>query len=419
MWSLGGAAAWVALEMVRARLFSGFPWNPLGASQYQLIPLIQIAAVTGVYGLSFLPVWFALSLFSAVRMLLRRPASRMGWQVDMLLPLAVVAVVYAVGFARMNRQPPGGESLRITLVQPSIPQALIWDPGASTNRFRQLLELTESALTNRTDLLIWPESAVPGLTEANFMALTNLVHQHQVWLIFNAEDARWRANAKTRDDIDYFNAAFLFGPDGRFRSVYHKQNLVIFGEYVPLVRWLPFIKWFTPITGSFASGTNVVPFVMERIKTSILICFEDVFPHLAREYVQDDTDFLINLTNDGWFGEGAAQWQQAAAAVFRAVENGVPLVRCCNNGLTCWVDATGRMREIFKDPAGSVYGPGYMTIEIPVGIKREPTFYNRHGDWFGWGCVGLTGILLAGAIIRGKRHPLPPAPASPANQAGD
>jgi apolipoprotein N-acyltransferase len=188
------------------------------------------------------------------------------------------------------------------------------------------------------------------------------------------------------------------------------------------VRWLPFVKWFTPITGSFASGDRVVPFEMDwwgerprepfgdtnaisiggspgvsphqKVKTSTLICFEDVFPELARKYTQDDTDFLVNLTNDGWFGEGAAQWQQAAAAVFRAVENGVPLVRCCNNGLTCWADATGRLREIFRDKTGSVYGVGAMTIQIPVGVRGGATFYNRHGDWFGWLCVGFTGILF-------------------------
>jgi apolipoprotein N-acyltransferase len=336
--------------------------------------------------------------------------------------------VFAVGFARLKEPTPGGPTLRITLVQPSIPQALIWDSSASTNRFRELLELTENALTNRTELLVWPESAVPEFTEATYIAITNLIRTHQVWLIFNSEDARRRANAGKRDEYDYFNAAYWFGPDGRFRNVYHKQNLVIFGEYIPLVRWLPFIKWFTPITGSFASGTNAVPFILERpsparpdaeetaklaetvpgapgcVKISTLICFEDVFPQLVREYVQDDTDFLVNLTNDGWFGEGAAQWQQAAMAVFRAVENGVPLVRCCNNGLTCWADATGRLREIFKNPKGSVYGPGAVTIEIPVGAKREATFFNRHGDWFGWGCVGLTGIQLAGILIQGKRR---------------
>lgn len=417
LWSLGGAAAWVALEMVRARLLSGFPWNPLGASQYQLIPLIQIASVTGVYGVSFLVVWFSLSLFSAGRMIFRRPASRFTWQAETFLPLTVVAVLFAVGFAELNGQPPGNATLRVTLVQPSIPQTLIWDRNANARCFQQLLELSENALTNQTDLLIWPESAVPELDEPSFIAITNLICKHHVWLIFNAEDYVWRSGTGTNAEYDAFNAAFLFGPDGRFRGVYHKQSLVIFGEYIPLVRWLPLIKWLTPITGGFASGTNAVPFALAdlNVKTSTLICFEDVFPQLAREYVQDDTDFLVNLTSDAWFGKGAAQWQQAATAVFRAVENRVPLVRCCNNGLTCWADATGRLREIFKDPAGSVYGPGFMTIEMPVGGKREPTFYNRHGDWFGWACVGVTGFLFVGTTIRGKKHPRPPAPHSTAN----
>ena len=440
LWSLGGAAVWVALEMIRVRFLGGFPWNPIGASQFQLIPLIQIASVTGVYGVSFLVVWVSLSLFSAGRMIFRRPTLRMMWQMEIFLSLAAIAVLFAFGFARMNGQNPPGATLRITLVQPSIPQALIWDQNANANRFRQLLELSESALTNQTDLLIWPESAVPEFEfdVVNYSAITNLVRTHHLWLIFNAEDYVWRSGAGTNNDYDAFNAAFLFNPEGRCAAVYHKQKLVIFGEYIPLVRWLPFIKWFTPITGSFASGDRAVPFEMywwgerprepfgdanvisiggspgvsphQKVKTSTLICFEDVFPELTREYVKDDTDFLVNLTNDGWFGEGAAQWQQAAAAVFRAVENGVPLVRSSNNGLTCWVDANGRMREIFRDNTGSVYGAGAMMIELPLsqpGEKRAPTFYNQHGDWFGWLCVGVTGILLVAKIAWQSRRQQP------------
>ena len=415
-----------------------------------------------------------MSLFSAVRMIYRRPAFRFAWQMEIFLPLAAIAALFAFGFARMNGQNPPGATLRITLVQPSIPQALIWDRNANANRFRQLIQLTENALasspdntnsneplapslyppggervtglsavasakaegqersSSKTDLLIWPESAVPEFDETSFIAITNLIRTHHLWLIFNADDARWRPNAKNKDDFDVFNAAFLFNPEGRCAAVYHKQNLVIFGEYIPLVRWLPFVKWFTPITGSFASGTNAVPFEMDfgvrrhvgalesgdmsphskddapfRVKTATLICFEDVFPELTRKYAQDDTDFLVNLTNDGWFGDSAAQWQQAAAAVFRAVENGVPLVRSSNNGLTCWVDASGRLREIFRDKTGSVYGVGAMTVEIPVGVKREPIFYNRHGDWFGWLCVGVTGILFV-VKISGQRRRIQP-----------
>jgi apolipoprotein N-acyltransferase len=440
LWSLAGAAIWVALEMIRVRFLGGFPWNPLGASQYQLIPLIQIASVTGVYGVSFLVVWVSLSLFSAGRMIFHRPASRFAWQMEIFLPLAAVAALFAFGFARMNGKNPPGATLRITLVQPSIPQALIWDRNANTDRFRQLLELSEHALTNKTDLLIWPESAVPEFEfdVANYSAITNLVRTHHLWLIFNAEDYVWRSGTGTNSDYDVFNAAFLFDPEGHFKNVYHKQKLVIFGEYIPLVRWLPFVKWFTPITGSFASGDRAVPFEMNihperrpparheanadipdagsetgalnRVKTATLICYEDIFPQLAREYVQDDTDFLVNLTNDGWFGDGAAQWQQAAAAIFRAVENGVPLVRSTNNGLTCRVDSHGRLREIFKDKTGSEYGVGSMTVEIPLrqpGEKRAPTFYNQHGDWFGWLCVGVTGILLVVKISGQSRRQQP------------
>jgi apolipoprotein N-acyltransferase len=485
LWSFAGAAVWVALEMIRSRLFSGFPWNPLGASQYQLVPLIQIASVTGIYGVSFLVVWVSLSLFSAGRMIFHRPTLRMAWQGEIILPLVVVVALFGFGFARINRQNPSGATLRITLVQPSIPQTLIWDLNTDTNRFQQLLELSEQALTSahqtnellapsllgapasrrpvgsqkpelagetpalpgtvqgrargsKTDLLIWPEAAVPEFDEFSYTAITNLVRTHHLWLICNADDARWRPNAKSKDDFDVFNAAFLFDPDGRCAAIYHKQKLVIFGEYIPLVRWLPFIKWFTPIPGSFASGDHPVPFEMDwwgerprepfgdtnvlsiggsprvsphqKVKTATLICFEDMFPELAREYVQDDTDFLVNLTNDGWFGDSAEQWQHAAGGVFRAVENGVPLVRCCNNGVTCWIDATGRLREIFRDKNGSVYGAGAMTIELPLpqpGEKRLPTFYNQHGDWFGWLCVGVTGILLVVKISVHRRRQKP------------
>ena len=450
-WSLAGAAAWVALEMVRGRLFSGFPWNPLGSSQYQLVPLIQIASVTGVYGVSFLVVWVSLSLFSAGRMILRRPTLRMAWQGEIILPLVVVVALFVFGFARINEQNPPGATLRITLVQPSIPQTLIWNSDEDDRRFQQLLALSENALSStrqtnepltrpadtlsplreargsKPDLLIWPESAVPSLNETNYMAITNMIRANQVWLILNAEDAVWRPEAKNRDDFDVFNAAYLVNPEGRFTAVYHKQKLVVFGEYIPLVRWLPFIKWFTPITGSFASGERPVPFEMDfgmrrhvgalesgdmsphskdgapnHVKTSTLICFEDMFPELAREYVEDDTDFLVNLTNDGWFGDSAEQWQHMACGVFRAVENGVPLVRCCNNGVTCWIDATGRVRDILKDQNGSVYGIGAMTIEVPL-QKYAPTFYNRHGDRFGWGCFGFALVIFIYKILQRRK----------------
>jgi apolipoprotein N-acyltransferase len=241
-------------------------------------------------------------------------------------------------------------------------------------------------------------------------------------MIIGSDDTEPRAGSLNPKDEDDFNCSFLVNPDGTLVARYCKRNLVIFGEYIPLVRWLPFVKWFTPISSGFTPGDNVVPFELERraparrgtngfqhgepqpgapVKTATLICFEDMFPHLAREYVEEDTDFLVNLTNDGWFGESAEQWQHAAGAVFRAVENGLPLARGCNNGITCWVDSHGRIREIFRDATGSVYGAGFLTAQIPVlsaGETRAPTFYNQHGDWFGWGCVGLATLVALGRV---------------------
>ena len=149
------------------------------------------------------------------------------------------------------------------------------------------------------------------------------------------------------------------------------------------------------------NNAEVVLGAPARVNASPLICYEDMFPQLGRRAVRDDTDFLVNVTNDGWFGRSAEQWQHMAGAVFRAVENGVPLVRCCNNGVTCWIDATGRVREIFHDNTGSVYGMGALTIDLPL-EKHSPTFYNRHGDWFGWGCVGFSFLLFARRFTKQK-----------------
>lgn len=418
LWSLTGAAIWVALEMTISRLMSGFPWNLLGASQFRIVPLIQISAFTGIYGISFLVVWSSLSLLSAGMVIIRKPAMRSAWVGEIILPLALVAALFASGYQKVNRREPPRPELRAALIQPSIPQTLIWDPAESTNRFQQLLQLSEQALASKPDLLVWPEAAVPKPVRYDdeiFSAITELARKHKVWMIIGSDDAEPHPGSANPNENDYFNSSFLVSPQGKLIERYKKRNLVIFGEYIPLIHWLPFLKYFTPIEGGFTSGDRAVPFRLGELNAniSVLICFEDVFPHLVPEYVSDDTDFLVNLTNNGWFGEGAAQWQHAASAVFRAVENGVPLMRCSNNGLTCWVDSRGRIKEVFETKKQGIYGPGFLMAQIPLlqpGEKRVPTFYHEHGDLFGWTCVGITLIrLLQIGISARKSRPAPVA----------
>jgi apolipoprotein N-acyltransferase len=410
-WTLACAALWTAGEMVQARLLSGLPWNFLGASQFEMLPVIQIASVTGVYGVSFLMAWFAVSLLCAAAVVLRRSESPRRWMGEIILPLLALAGVVMTGFPHLLQHKPETARLRIALVQPSIPQKMIWAPGENQQRFEQLLALSEKALTNapatnRPALMVWPEAAVPGFVRFDtniHHAITHFVRRHGIWLVLGADDAAPRRDADDPFAHDSFNASFLVGPDGEFRASYRKRRLVMFGEYLPFARWLPFLERWTGM-GSFTEGNEAVPFAVPELgfKTSVLICFEDVFPHLVCNDVQDDTDFLLNLTNNGWFGESAAQWQHAANAVFRAVENGLPLVRCANNGLTCVVSPHGGINDAFFPGTTDAYGAGFKIVEVPLlaGTRRTRTFYGEHGDVFGWSCVAWSALVLGLGALR-------------------
>lgn len=409
-WAFFAAASWVAMEMFVTRIFGGFPWNLLGSSQYQLIPLLQIGEWTGIYGVSFLIVWFSVSLAALLVLARSAPRKRIFWLLDLAVPGLAVAVIFNLGFRHIAAgsvaQP--ARSISVALVQPSIPQTLIWDAGNDDMRFRQLLEMSEQALTNKVGLLVWPEAAVPKLLrydEQVFQSVTNMAAAHKVWMIIGADDAEPRVETPQPNDADFFNSSFLISPEGKLAMRYRKRSLVIFGEYIPLIKWLPVFSWFTPIQGGFTAGEEPVTFPLTNldIQTSVLICFEDIFPQLGRSAAGPGIDFLVNITNDGWFGKSAAPWQHAFSAVLRTVENRVPLIRCTNNGLTSWIDEYGRIRYIQRDNQNSIYGQSIGVLEVTLPARRSaPTFYNRYGDAFGWGCCAL--VLLAAACwwLRGR-----------------
>ncbi|HMC27306.1 MAG TPA: apolipoprotein N-acyltransferase, partial [Verrucomicrobiae bacterium] len=396
------------------RFLTGFPWGLLGVSQYQMLPLTQIATITGVYGLSFLLIWFSASLCCAGALLLFKPAARRTWMADLFAPVLVVAIIFAAGLHRVMHTPQSPRQIRVALIQPSIPQTMIWDEKEAMTRFHQVLEWSEKALAEgfKPDLLVWPEAAVPGffLWETNLYDgktiydwITGFARDHRVWMVMGADDADPLPNGQ----INYYNSSFLINPGGDVLAKYRKRRLVIFGEYVPFSRWLPFLSKMVQSEGEFTPGNEPVAFRLNSLNvvTSVLICFEDVFPHLTREYAQPDTDFLLNLTNNGWFGESAAQWQHAASAVFRAIENNLPLVRCANNGLTCWVDRRGQMHNVYFSNSNDVYKAGYKIVSIPVGSsgKYIPTFYRQYGDLFGWICCALSLLAVIRLEVRTRK----------------
>ncbi|MBI3876794.1 MAG: apolipoprotein N-acyltransferase [Verrucomicrobia bacterium] len=327
---------------------------------------------------------------------------------ELIAPALAVVLVLWFGFARLAEPVPSRGELKVALVQPSIPQVMIWDPKEKAARFAKLMELSENALATKPDLLVWPEAALPALDDTMTQSIFEMVRKHRVWLLLGADDAEPRAGSDDPKNAKFYNSAFLLSPDGQVAGRYRKQRLVIFGEYVPLVKWLPFLKYLTPVGDGFTPGDHAVQFDLKepRVRFAPLICFEDVFAAAGREATEPDTDFLVNVTNDGWFGESAEQWQHAANSVFRAVENGLPLVRCANNGVSCWVDARGVMRATHFEGSDNVYQAGFKTVKVPLPLNtaRQTTFYNRYGDWFGWACVVVSALLTVLNWRRSRTH---------------
>ncbi len=394
--------------MILGWWWGGFPWNPLGASQYRLLPLIQIASVTGVVGVSFIVSWFSAACAALFL------AKRDGVSINTGSLLGVGVVVFGLfcvtlwGAFRLRLPEHFSGPLRVALIQPAIPQSVIWDANERTNRLRKLVELSTVAAAQHPDLIVWPESALPermiGRNRETQELITAIVNTNKCWMVFGGIDTEQRGDETLR-----LNTAFLIDPKGDLVERYFKRRLVVFGEFLPCARWLPFLKSLRKGGAGLEAGRKPVVFEMKEphARFAPLICYEDVFPRLARDSAEGDVDFLLNLTNNGWFGEGASQWQHAISAIFRAVETGRPLVRCTNNGLTCWVDSRGRLRAAYFPGSPDIYSAGFKIVEIPL---QEPTWrtwtmHQHWGDVFGWGCVGMI-VLVSGLrrLIPGMRE---------------
>jgi apolipoprotein N-acyltransferase len=397
-WGASCALGWVALECLRGWVITGFPWNYLGASQLEFTRLAMLAQFTGVLGVSLVVAWGSVGGL----LLVRRWCDKKKFEPMMLKELAGPAVLLAVAVGLGSfalAQPLGAkrDELKIALIQPSIPQTVLWnlnDKESQHKRFAQLMDLSDIAVEKNPDLIVWPEASVPPLrlldpevVVPRLQSLNAALRENQIWRVWGAD--RFENNAP-------LNSSVLMDPDGNELAYYSKQHLVMFGEYVPFGEELPFLKRLAPV-GNFARGKGPEVFDMGRAKMSVIICFEDVVPKLARRAATPEVDFLLNLTNDGWFGQSHQQWQHARSAAWRAIETRRPLVRCTNNGITCWVDEHGHFHGV-KPP---VHSPRVNIVTIPLRKgPRVPTVYQRVGDWLPWGAVAVCAGLI---LVRRKK----------------
>ena len=385
--------AWVAADYLRSFLLTGFPWTMLGHSQYRLLPLIQLSDITGVFGITALIVLANVVLYRIIRALagaeIPYPAKS-----AVLLVLALTATL-GYGFMRLNTPPPPSAPLNVALIQGNIDQSVKWSPAFRETTLDIYTNLSRQAAARiQPGLIVWPESAAPFFFQENSPAsdrIRTLSRELNTHLLFGSPAMELRNNRPAN-----LNSAFLLGPDGSERGRSDKVHLVPFGEYVPLARLLPFVNKLVHGIGDFAPGQEIKPLKAADTPLGVLVCYEAIFPELARAHVNSGSRVLVNITNDAWFGRSSAPYQHLSMAAFRAVETRTPLVRAANTGITSIIDQNGHIKGMT-----SLFREAVMVGEVRPGSSSS--LYLKIGDLFAQGCLGLILLLAAAAGFRLKQ----------------
>jgi len=379
--------AWVAAEFIRAHALTGFPWASLGYTQYKILPVIQIADLVGVYGVSFLLTFTNAVCLQVIHCFARR--EEVGYPLKSVAAMALLlfgTVWY--GLNELNELDTGSVA-RISLVQGNIPQDIKWDPAFVEATVVVYERLTRSVANHGTDLVIWPESALPLFYQDDAVyagRLRAMAKELETSLLFGSP-----AYEREKGRVRYLNSAFLITAEGRDGGRTDKLHLVPFGEYVPLGKLLPFVSKMVVGIGDFVPGKALKPLQTNVGPVGVLVCFEGIFPELSRRYVAAGSRLLVNITNDAWFGRSSAPWQHLAMTVFRAVENRVPVARAANTGVSTFISSRGETEQ-----ATDLFVEAATRGEVRLGSGR-PTIYGRVGDLFAWVCL-LASCGVAGWV---------------------
>ncbi len=364
---------WISLEYVRSFFLTGFPWATLGYSQYMNLPFIQLADITGVYGISFLILLVNSAIYDFISIMGRRERPlplREG-----VVVLAILFVVFGYGVAQIKRVEKISfrqRKMKIGLAQGNIDQSIKWNAGYQEETLRIYQNLSSVLAKEKPSLIIWPETATPFFfqSEERYRPLvTEVAEMTGAYLLFGSPSFDL-VNGR----VEYYNSAYLVSPGKEVIGRYDKIHLVPFGEYAPLSEFLFFLGSLSAV-GNLSPGKLVQNLRFPSGDFGVLICYEIIFPNLCRKFVKKGADFFVTITNDAWFGRTSAPHQHLSMATFRAIENRVSIARAANTGISAFIDAKGEIRK----------RSGLFTQETLVGRigpRIEETFYTRYGDVF-------------------------------------
>jgi apolipoprotein N-acyltransferase len=409
--ALVAPSLWVASEYLRGHAsFLSLPWMFLGHSQHGHAPVMQLAALTGAYGVSFLIVLTNAALAEAV--LHRRPGLGSPAGVPSTRPSAVWglataglllggALVYGHG---VLAEGPGAGRATVALVQANVPLSRRRDDGYRLAVLERHAALTRAAVRQGARLVLWPESAVRGDVEhepALRQAVARLATETRAHLLVgSAEFAKF-----SRPDLrgKFYNSLVLFSPQGTLEGVYRKMMLVPFGEQVPLRDVVAWPKALVRDMGDFVPGTEHQAFAAGPLTFRAVICWEIIFPDFVRDVVRRGTDFLVVATNEAWFGDSAAPYQLLAMTAVRAVEHRVPIARVANTGVSALIDPFGRIERRLTGADGrELFSEGTLVGDMP--LHGAPTFYTRHGDLFAHSQIAFGVVMLLVSGLHRRRR---------------
>jgi apolipoprotein N-acyltransferase len=387
---LAAPALWVSLEYLRSHAGAlSFPLALIGHSQYLNLPVIQISSFTGAYGVSFLIVMVNTVLSDIVlRYLSRRESPDTG--LFRLLPLKsvivtifILAILLVYGFSVLSNKP-GGERVGITVIQGNIPHSMRWKPEFRKLNLQKHIKLTKEALKNvhNTLLIAWPEIAAEGSLPRNISILSKLftlARETRTHLLIGSSD-RPKFGDKDLKKKKRFNSAFLISPKSRILGQYNKIYLTPFGEYLPYKDSFPWPSRYRSASASFSRGSEHTIFQFSSMRFGTTICWENVFPDFFRQFVKDGAEFMVNITNEAWFGESPAPYHFVSMNVFRSVENRVSIARSAYSGISCFIDPYGRIIGKISKDNKDILVEGFMTEEIP--LSQQKTFYTQYGNIF-------------------------------------
>ncbi|KPA16032.1 apolipoprotein N-acyltransferase [Candidatus Magnetomorum sp. HK-1] len=385
---------WVTLEYARSLTQFAFPWELLGYSQYMKLPLIQIADITGVYGVSWIIVYFNVSV-----VLFLLFSTRQDWNsfhvslknVYILLGGTILffVLILSYGITRIHQIDKNiqntKEQINVTVIQGNIDQAVKWDEKFRITTLQKYINLSQTS-DEDSDLVVWPETAVPIYIQQKTSLSENLRNyiksQSASFLIGGL-----RYDQQANSQWSFYNSAFLINPMLSEDQTYDKAHLVPYGEYIPFQTIFPFLNKFVEGVGNFSEGKQLKPLNSEKWSYGPQICYEILFPSLSRTLVQEGADVLINITNDAWYGISSAPYQHFSMTVFRAVENKRSLARAANTGVSGYINPFGKILD-----SSDIFTEAKMTCKLPV--LNEMTFYTRYGDVFAIFCVIVFFIAL-------------------------